>query len=65
MLKNLSIIESIIDLSHRLGLEVIAEGIETLRDAENLRKVKCGKGQGYYYYKPMPVEKLDNTLQTI
>lgn len=63
--KNLSIIESIIDLSHRLGLEVIAEGIETLQDAENLRKVKCGKGQGYYYYKPMPVEKLDNTLQTI
>jgi len=40
-----------------LGLEVVAEGINSLLDEETLRSFGCDIGQGYYYAKPMPYEE--------
>lgn len=40
-----------IDLSHDLGLEVVAEGVEIKVDVENLSELECDIGQGYYFYK--------------
>lgn len=50
--KALAIVKTIIELSHNLKLEVIAEGVETESQAEMLLKLGCEVGQGYYYAKP-------------
>ncbi len=47
--KNLDIIQAIISLSHNLGMEVIAEGIETMSQLEQLRVLGCDRGQGNYF----------------
>jgi diguanylate cyclase (GGDEF)-like protein/PAS domain S-box-containing protein len=56
--KNKMLIKSIIDLSHNMGLQVVAEGIETKEVAEYLKELNCDIGQGYYFYKPMPASQL-------
>ncbi|HET8673157.1 MAG TPA: EAL domain-containing protein, partial [Thermoleophilaceae bacterium] len=48
----------ILDLSARLGLGTIAEGIETEEQAERLRELGCAWGQGYLFARPMPIEAL-------
>ena len=45
---------SIIVMAHNLGLEVIAEGVETVTQAAFLRAEKCEELQGYLYAKPLP-----------
>ena len=44
---------AIIDLAHRLEKSVVAEGIESEAQAENLRALGCELGQGYYFARPM------------
>lgn len=56
--KNEAIIKAIILLSHNLGLEVIAEGVELEAQELFLKTNNCQKVQGYLYDKPLPVEKL-------
>jgi EAL domain-containing protein (putative c-di-GMP-specific phosphodiesterase class I) len=46
-----------IDLCHTLGLEVLAEGIETSEQAGSLRDMGCELGQGYYFARPLPSEE--------
>lgn len=50
------IIESIIEMSHKLNIKVVAEGIETKEQVEYLRKIKCDMIQGYYFEKPITIE---------
>ena len=45
--RNHKIVETIIDLSNQLGLEAIAEGIETQQQLEWLQELGCELGQGY------------------
>lgn len=56
--KNEAIIEAIISLSHSLGLEVIAEGVERENQERFLSSLQCKKVQGYLYDKPLPVERV-------
>jgi len=44
-------------MAHKLGLEVIAEGVETKLQLDILRKYSCDKVQGYYYSKPVPEQQ--------
>jgi diguanylate cyclase (GGDEF)-like protein/PAS domain S-box-containing protein len=53
-LEDTAIVRSIVAMAHNLGLEVIAEGVETEVQAAFLRKEKCEELQGYLYGKPMP-----------
>lgn len=46
------VIESIINLSHNLGIEIICEGVEHQRDMELLNELGCDYAQGYYISKP-------------
>ena len=46
-------VEVIIALAHKMHLQVIAEGIETARQAERLREMGCEFGQGYYFSQPL------------
>ncbi|MEK5230908.1 EAL domain-containing protein [Lysinibacillus sp. FSL K6-0232] len=57
--KNEAIIKAIISMSHNLGLEVVAEGIEELTQVDFLKRHHCQKGQGYLYNKPLPVEAIE------
>lgn len=45
-------VEAILGLADTLGLEVVAEGIETQEQADALRSLGCALGQGYYYARP-------------
>ncbi|WP_322996226.1 EAL domain-containing protein [Castellaniella sp.] len=52
-----AIVRSIIDMSHTLGLKVIAEGIETAAVQQQLRDMGCDMGQGYGIGRPMPADQ--------
>ena len=54
--KNQDIVNTIVILAHRLGMDVIAEGIETRVEQNTLHQFKCEYGQGYFFAKPMPKE---------
>ena len=46
---NLPIVQAVIALAHGLGIEVVAEGIETAAQSETLRELVCDRGQGFHY----------------
>ena len=54
-----SIVKSILQIAHNLSMTSVAEGIETEEQYELLRELGCNVAQGYYFYKPMPLEELD------
>ncbi|QTQ34350.1 Putative sensor histidine kinase [Aromatoleum petrolei] len=49
------IVQSTVDLGHKLGLRVIAEGVENQEICERLRAIGCDEAQGYFVAMPMPV----------
>jgi len=51
--KSSQIVKSLINLSHDLGMEVVAEGIETEHEAELIRNYKAAFGQGFYFSRPV------------
>jgi len=55
---NHCIVKSTIDLAHALGLDVVAEGIETGQVEEALREMGCDYGQGFYFSKAIEVQAL-------
>jgi len=57
-----SIVEAMIALSHKLGIQVVAEGVEEKPQVEFLKNKNCDYIQGYYFAKPMPVDELDQYL---
>ncbi|MGX8797731.1 EAL domain-containing protein [Fusibacter sp. JL298sf-3] len=52
----------IINLTKRLGLRVIAEGVEDKRQLDFLKAQRCDDVQGYYFYRPMPAEEIEQIL---
>lgn len=52
------LVDSIISLGHCMGVEVIAEGVESVEQYSLLKDMKCDMFQGYYFSKPMPAEKI-------
>ncbi|MBQ7678540.1 MAG: EAL domain-containing protein, partial [Butyrivibrio sp.] len=50
------IITSVVDMSKRIGVHTLAEGVETEEQLAFLRSIGCEKAQGYYIGKPMPYE---------
>lgn len=57
------IAELIIPLGHRLGMAIVAEGIETEKQAQKLREMSCDIAQGYLYGRPMPADELMTWLK--
>ena len=54
-----TVVGGVVALSRKLGLEIVAEGIETPQDAACLRALGCDIGQGFLYSKAVPPEALD------
>lgn len=50
------IVKTIVGLSHSLGMEVVAEGVESEYQINFLRKIGCDQAQGYYFSPPVPAE---------
>ncbi len=53
--QNAAIVQTIIILAHQLGMDVVAEGVETLEQLEYLNASGCEFAQGYYFAKPLPL----------
>ncbi|NET42174.1 PAS domain S-box protein [Okeania sp. SIO2B3] len=51
--QSLKIVSAITALAHNLGLDIVAEGIETQEQMQQLKQLKCEKGQGYLFSKPV------------
>lgn len=56
------IVEAITSMAHLMGLRVIAEGVETEKQMKFLLDIGCLYGQGYYFYRPMPIETFEPLL---
>ncbi|MGB3294723.1 MAG: EAL domain-containing protein [Phormidesmis sp.] len=48
------LVKTIVALGHNLGMDVVAEGIETAVQSQRLRELRCEYGQGYFFSKPIP-----------
>ncbi|GAB6050704.1 hypothetical protein JCM16106_15530 [Hydrogenophilus islandicus] len=57
--KNEAIVATIITLGHHLGMDVLAEGVESEEQAAALRALGCDQLQGYLFAQPMPLEAFE------
>jgi len=60
---DMALSDAIIVMAHKLGLKVIAEGVETPEQRDLLAAAGCDYGQGYLFAKPMPAEQFDALLR--
>ena len=59
-----AIVSAIIDMAHNLGLQTIAEGVETAEQLAFLRLHGCNEVQGYYFSKPLSSVEFEQFLHT-
>jgi EAL domain-containing protein (putative c-di-GMP-specific phosphodiesterase class I) len=59
----LQIVRTIIELARALGMDVVAEGIETVEQDAILQELGCTFGQGFLYSKPLPAEEITMLLR--
>ena len=59
---DLPIVQAVISLAHGLGIDVVAEGIETAAQLESLRELACDRGQGFWFSRPLPAPALEALL---
>ncbi len=62
--ENLEIVRAIITLAHNLGLDVVAEGVETEAQLTMLKMLNCEFGQGYLFAKPMDAKQAEDLLMS-
>ncbi len=62
--KETAIVEVVVDLAHKLSMDVLAEGIETQEQLAKLRELGCEYGQGYLFAKPLPIPEAEALLMS-
>ena len=63
--KGIQIVDSIVNMAHKLNLPIIAEGVESPEQLEMLHSMSCIYVQGYYFFRPMPVADAEDLLTTV
>ena len=57
-----AIVKATIDMAHAVGLTVVAEGVETREQEQQLRELGCDRAQGYLYARPQPADAISDVL---
>ena len=57
--EDIAVVAAIVAMSHRLGIQVVAEGVETEAQLAYLQSLECDEVQGYLFAKPMPVHEAE------
>jgi diguanylate cyclase (GGDEF)-like protein len=57
-----AIIDSVIEMAHRIGLRVVAEGVETSVQSQRLLDLNCDEQQGFYFSTPVPADSVAGFL---
>ncbi len=57
-----TILSSVVRMARYLELPIVVEGVETVEQARFLASIGCTQAQGYYFYRPMPVDEFENLL---
>ena len=60
---NLALCKAIISMAHELGMQVVAEGVETAEQSDLLLEAGCDQAQGYFFGKPMAVDQMEAWLR--
>ena len=60
---NVALCEAIIVMAHKLGLRVVAEGVETRQQAEVLQRAGCDFGQGFLFGRAVPAPEFESMLK--
>ncbi|RMH18525.1 MAG: EAL domain-containing protein, partial [Gemmatimonadetes bacterium] len=60
--RDAGLVRAIIDLAHDLGMQVVAEGVETKAQAELLTELGCEHAQGFLWAHPVPLEDAEAIL---
>lgn len=60
--KDRAIMEAAIFIGHRLGLEVVAEGVENREQLALIQEMRCDLVQGFYFFRPMPALEMERVL---
>jgi diguanylate cyclase (GGDEF)-like protein len=63
--KAMEIVKTIMSMAHNMKMDVIAEGVETIEQLEELRKLKCNYYQGYYFSKPLGRKEAEALLDNV
>jgi EAL domain-containing protein (putative c-di-GMP-specific phosphodiesterase class I) len=58
------IVGAVVGLAHGLGMKVVAEGVETVRQRDEVAKLECDYSQGFYFAKPQPADAIDALVST-
>jgi EAL domain-containing protein (putative c-di-GMP-specific phosphodiesterase class I) len=58
-----AIVRGLVEMGHGIGLTVVAEGIETGEQLDQLVALGCDRGQGYFWSSPVPADALDGLLE--
>jgi diguanylate cyclase (GGDEF)-like protein len=59
-----AVIESVIEMAHRVGLRVVGEGVETRGQSERLLDMNCDELQGFYFSPPMPAGAVGEYIES-
>ena len=62
---NCAIVSTVVALGRNLGLQVVAEGVETLSQFEKLKTISCDAAQGYLFSKPVPSDAVCGVIDVI
>jgi EAL domain-containing protein (putative c-di-GMP-specific phosphodiesterase class I) len=60
--ENIEIVRTIISLAENMGMDVVAEGVETLPQFSQLRALNCQYGQGYLFSRPVDAGSVDTWI---
>ena len=57
------LVRTVRDLARNIGVTVIAEGVETAAQLDELRRLGCESAQGYFFSRPVPANEIEQLLE--